>query len=354
MIMAAAAVAVVSCSKRTFDNEQAPVMPDANAPVVFGAQTSVDVQSKATTMEDGYILGVYAFKNATVPTTNGSNEADNALWSTENVKYTWDDLNSVFAEDQTSTLFWPAKGENAQLSFASYFPYSASVADYTLTQDMKDQSAAPDYAFAWAKAEGVNRPDPVSAQALVFDYKVAKLTLSIIADGTTVGAGNAGIKMQSDGTGEGVVSVKVYGGSTGFYQNYSLDLLTGTPSGSTDLQQADPMVLKGTDQEGDVSKPSEDPYVEAVGYMVPSTDAGLKSNGLVVAIEYNDGNSTQIYTADLKIGTGTLSGDAAFVNGIEANNNYMYTLKLGKSGITFTGQVNDWNDVDAGEDIELQ
>lgn len=353
MIMAAAAVAVVSCSKRTFDNEQAPVMPDANAPVVFGAQTSVDVQSKATAVSESMELGVLAFTGENLP--SGSSAATGVVWGdAENMKYTWQDA-EAYKPASPNVLYWPATGNTTtKLSFASYFPYSdAGVSSFTLTQDMKDQSTAPDYAFAWAKLEGVGRPNPIEAQKLMFDYKVAKLTLSIIADGTTVGAGT-GIKMQQAGSGEGVVSIKVYGGGTGFYQNYSLDLLTGTPSGSTDLEEADPMVLMGTDQEGSVGKPSEQAYVEAVGYMVPSTDAGLKSNGIVVAIEYNDGTTQQTYTAELKTGTGSLSGDAAFANGIVANNNYKYTLKLGKAGITFTGQVNDWNDVDAGEDIELQ
>lgn len=354
MILAAAAVAAVGCTKISYETEQAPVMPDVTAPVVFGAQTNVDVQSKATPITTGYELGVFAFKNATVPEALG---ADAALWvaGKKNVQYTWDEDGSVFSEEGTSTLFWPAKGESTQLSFACYFPYSASaVSDYTLTQDLSNQSAAPDYAFAWAKAEGVERPDPVSAHALTFDYKVAKLSLSIIADGETVGAGT-GIKMQSGGMGEGVVSVKVYGGgSDGFYKTYSLDLLTGTPTGTTNLTQGAPMTLKGEDKAGGTSgEPSELAYVDAIGYICPSDDANLKSGGIVVAIEYNDGVSTQIYTAELKKGTGSLSGDAAFENGIVAAKNYKYTLKLGKTGITFTGQVNDWTDVEGGE-VDLQ
>lgn len=354
MIMAAAAVAVVSCSKRTFDNEQAPVMPDTNAPVVFGAQTNVDVQSKATPIETGYELGVYAFKNSTVPASGG---ADAALWvaGKKNAKYVWNSTDA-FIEEGTPSLFWPAKGESTELSFTSYFPYSATaVSNYTLTQDLSDQSTAPDYAFAWTKEEGVARPaDATDPVALTFDYKVAKLSLSIIADGTTVGAGT-GVQMQSGGSGAGVVSVKVYGGgSDGFFKTYSLDLLTGTPSGTTNLTQVAPMTLKGVDKTGgSAGEPSTLNYVDAIGYICPSDNATLKSNGIVVAIEYNDGVSTQVYTAELKNGTGSLSGDAAFQNGIVAGKNYKYTLKLGKTGITFTGQVNDWTDVDGGS-LDLQ
>lgn len=355
MIMAAAAVAVVSCSKRTFDNEQAPVMPDANAPVVFGAQTNVEIESKAA-IETGYELGIFAFAQAKVPAS--SMDAGSAHWNNaKNLHYTWQ--TDAFKEDATSTLFWPAKGQSTQLSFTSYFPYSSSaVSDYTLTQDLSNQSTAPDYAFAWAKAEDVSRPDPIESQELSFEYKVAKLTLSIIADGTTVGTGNSGVKMQVGGSGVGVKSISVYSGSTGLYKSYELDLLTGETTGSNgNLTQGDAMSLQGTDQEGSAGKPSEDPYVEAVGYLAPSDDSGLKATGatggIVVAIVYNDGVSDQTYTAEINQVTLSGNANANFSSGIVAGNNYKYTLKLGKTGITFTGTVTDWNDVDGGS-LDLQ
>lgn len=356
MILAAAAVAAVGCTKISYETEQAPVMPDVTAPVVFGAQTNVDVQSKAA-IETGYELGIFAFNQASVPGSAG--EAGSAHWNNaNNLKYTWQ--TDAFKEETTSTLFWPAKGQSTQLSFTSYFPYSSSaVSSYVLTQDLSDQSAAQNYAFAWAKLESVSRPDPVVAKELAFEYKVAKLTLSIIADGTTVGTGNAGVKMQADGSGVGVKSISVYSGSTGLFKTYKLDLLTGKTDESTaDLTKGDAMTLKGTDQEGDSGKPSEDPYVEAVGYIAPSDDSGLKSagatGGIVVAIVYNDGVSDQTYTAEINQETLTGDADANFSQGIVAGNNYKYTLKLGKSGITFTGTVKDWVDVDADDDIELQ
>lgn len=357
MILAAAAVVAVGCTKISYETEQAPVMPDVTAPVVFGAQTNVDVQSKAT-VSDGYELGVFAFANATVP---NSGQADNSLWSNgKNKQFTWQ--TDAFKEASTSTLFWPAKGQSTQLSFTSYFPYSSSaVSDYTLTQDLSVQTSAENYAYAWAKLEGVSRPDPVVAKELSFEYKVAKLTLSIIADGTTVGTGNSGVQMQSGGSGVGVKSINVYSGSTGLFQNYSLDLLTGEPSGSGDLtSNGTEMGLKGVDKSGSIGEPSEDPYVQAVGYICPSDDSGLKdasaagTGGIVVAIVYNDGVSDQTYTAEINQKTLTSQGDDAnFKNGIVAGKNYKYTLKLGKTGITFTGKVTDWTDVDGGE-VDLQ
>lgn len=359
LIMAAAAFVAVSCNKK---NTDPPVTPEANVPVSFGATANVDiVESKAIVdVPTATKLGVYAFKATTVPGNNTGSAADNALWSSAtNLEYIWDAaLNSsvgAFKENNVSPkLFWPGSGESTQLSFASYFPYQATAATgngvnaYTLTQDLTDQSAAPDYGFAWAKLEGVNRPNPIASQTLAFNYKVAKISLSIIGDGTTVGA--SGIQMQSGGTGAGIVSVKIYGASTGLYKTYSLDLLTGTPSGSTDVVKASPITLKGVDKAGaPTNAPSTNAYVDAVAYLAPSTDTGLKTDGVTVEIVYNDGTLAQTYTATIKTVPGKLTGDAALANGLVAGNNYKYTLKLGKAGIDFTGTVTEWVDVAGGE-----
>lgn len=347
-ILAATALVAVGCNKKPLEMPAAPVYPDMEAPVSFGATADVEVTpSKAqSAVSTSQKLGVFAFKADTHPTTNDSDEAYNALWcGAENKKYTWQ--SNAFAENGTKTLFWPGTGtENSKLSFTSYFPYqSDGVNSYVLTKSLKNQSAAPDYGFAWASKDGVERPKPVSAQQLDFTYKIAKITFSIIGDGTTVGA--SGI------TAADVKSIKIYSAGKGLYETYKLDLLTGTPSGETDIKQANAMELKGVGQEGGVSKPSNNKYVEAVAYVAPSTEEELKSNGITVEIVYDDGVSEQTYTAELKSDTGSLNGDAAFANGLAEGKNYKYTLKLGKSGITFTGKVTDWTDVDGGE-VDLQ
>lgn len=367
LIMAAAALVAVSCNKKNIEPPVPPVTPEASVPVSFGATANVDiVQSKAAVaLPTTTKLGVYAFKAAAVPGNNNGTPgaADNALWSSaSNLEYVWDaTLNGgsgAYKENgATPKLFWPGSGTaDNELSFASYFPYQATAATgngvngYTLTQDLSDQSAAPDYGFAWAKLENVSRPNPIASQTLAFDYKVAKISLSIIGDGTTVGA--SGIKMQqSGGTGEGIVSVKIYSTSTGLYKTYSLDLLTGTPSGATDVLKASPILLKGVDKAGAATgAPSAKAYVDAVAYLAPSTDNGLKSDGVTVEIVYHDGTLAQTYTATIKSGANsTITADAALTNGLVAGNNYKYTLKLGKAGITFTGTVTDWVDVSGGE-----
>lgn len=348
-ILAATALVAVGCNKKPLEMPAAPVYPDMEAPVSFGATADVEVTpSKAQSdVSASQKLGVFAFKADTHPTTNGSDEADNALWcGAENKEYTWQ--SNAFAENGTKTLFWPGTGtENSKLSFTSYFPYqSDGVNSYVLTKSLKDQSAAPDYGFAWAFLNGVERPEPVSAKQLDFTYKIAKITFSIIGDGTTVGA--SGI------TASDVKSIKIYSVGKGLYETYKLDLLTGVPSGTTDIKKTDPMILKAVQQTGgDSPKPSQQNYVEAVAYVAPSVEDELKTNGITVEIVYDDGVSEQTYTAELKSGTGSLSGDATFENGLVAGKNYKYTLKLGKSGITFTGKVTDWTDVDGGE-VDLQ
>lgn len=362
LIMAAAALVAVSCNKKNTEPPVPPVPPDTDAPVSFGATANVDiVQSKASSLTLGTDLtpelGVYAFKAAAVPSNNTGSAADNALWSSStNLKYVWNSVSNAYKEDGSAPkLFWPGSGtSNNELSFASYFPYKATAATgdgvnaYVLTQDLADQSAAPDYGFAWAKLENVSRPNPIASQTLAFNYKIAKISLSIVGDGTTVGA--SGIKMQSGGTGEGIKSVKIYGASTGLYKTYSLDLLTGTPSGSTDVEKASPITLKGVDKTGNgtAGDALEHDYVDAIAYLAPSTNNGLKTDGVTVEIVYHDGTLEQTYAATIKA-TATLTGKPALADGLEAGNNYKYTLKLGKAGITFTGSVTDWIPQDGGE-----
>lgn len=356
-MVAAAALVAVSCNKQ--QNELTPpVQPDVMAPISFGATTNVDVTPVKTTTQlgAGTELGVYAFKGASVPSNNTSSAADNVVWSSAtNLKYTW--VTDAFKEDGTSPkLFWPGSGTTGNnLSFVSYFPYKATVtgtgdgvSNYTLTQDMADQKTGPDYGFAWATLLNVARPNPILPKELTFSYKVAKVSFSIVGDGSMVGS--AGIQATN------VKAVKVYTTSaTGLYKTYKLDLLRGNTSGSDNLDSSTPMELKpeGHSGSGTPEDPFEKDYVTAVGFLVPSTDTDFKTAGITVSVIYNDGVSDQTYTATIKAGVGSLSAPADMSNGLEAGKNYQYTLKLGKSGITFTGKVTDWTDVDGGS-IELQ
>lgn len=362
-ILAAIALVAVGCNKKTFEEPIPPVTPDTEAPVSFGATANVSVvESKATqTLGSGLTpqLGVFAFKAASVPTTTSA--AGAALWcAAENLHYTW--ASTCYKEDTKTTLFWPASGNTGdQLSFASYFPYQATAATgngvnaYVLTQDLADQSAAPDYAFAWDTLENVARPNPMASKQLEFNYKVAKISLSIVGDGTTVGAG--GIKVQSGSTGAGVVSVKLYTASTmGLYKEYKLNLLDGTTTTSTgNLDKTTPMTLKPVQKTGNGTSGDtfEKDYVDAIGYLAPSTDAGFTTAGLTVEVVYNDGTSDQTYTATINSTVSSLTSPANMSAGLTAGNNYKYTLKLGKSGITFTGTVTDWTDV-PGSEITLE
>ncbi|WP_298064385.1 hypothetical protein [uncultured Rikenella sp.] len=361
-ILAAIALVVVGCNKRALEEPIPPVTPDTEAPVSFGATAEVSVVESKAALNLGTDLtpqlGVYAFKAASVP---NASTADGAVWcSAKNLHYTWVPASNCYKEDTKTSLFWPASGNTSdKLSFASYFPYLATattgngVNAYVLTQDLATQTGtpAPDYGFAWAKAENVGRPNPMASQALAFNYKVAKVSLSIVGDGTSVGA--TGIKVQSGGTGEGVVSIKLYTASTsGLYKEYKLNLLDGTTTNSTgNLTQAAPMTLQPVAKTGNGTSGDtfEKDYVDAVGYLAPSTDANFEAAGLTVEVVYNDGTSDQTYTATIKAGVGLLAPPADLSAGLAAGNNYKYTLKLGKSGITFTGTVTDWTDVAGGE-----
>lgn len=364
-ILAAIALMVVGCNKKMLDEPLVSGVSDVMAPISFG--TSLDVEltpSKAAILlPEDTKLGVFAFDYASVPTS--ASAANSRLWyDAENLQYIWNAASSAFIENETvKKLYWPTTGSSTtKLSFVSYFPYrSASATDepygtgtYKLTQDMTDQTAAPDYAFAWATLANIGRPNPVTSQNLAFTYKVAKLSFRIVGEGTSVG--DEGIKMQVGGTGAGVVAIRIYGASTGFYKNYTLNLLTGVASGTGNLNSTDKMLFKGVDKsetDDAVSPAVTTEYVEAEGYVVPSVDAGLKTDGIVVEIVYNDGTSDQSYTAEIKT-SDKLTGNAALANGLVAGTHYKYTLKLGKSLTLFTGKVVDWTEVPADDDIVLE
>lgn len=360
-ILAAIALVVVGCNKKSIEDAPlGPVMPDREAPISFGVGGDVQITpAKAITkaavaLPNDTKLGVFAFQGKTLPTS--ASTANGALWGdrdTENLEYTWNasaGTTGAFKESGTSPkLFWPTTVAGTKLSFASYFPYTAAgVSAFVLTQDMADQTAdattskAPDYGFAWAKLDNVERPNPIVSKQLAFNYKVAKLSFAIMGDS------DDGIQMQTGGTGEGIVAINVYGASTGFYQTYKLNLLDGTSTGSGDLNSSNKMQIQGIDAskvDNTVTPAVTTKFVTAEAFVVPSTtDAGLKSDGIVVEIMYNDGTNTQSYKAEIKAGD-KLTGKAALEDGLEVGTNYKYTLKLGKSLTVFTGKVVDWNEV---------
>lgn len=334
-IFALIALTALSCSKRS--TVRAPWEPER---VTFSATVNnlIEIAPKATSpVPQSTKLGVYAFQGENLPADNVNNAADNALWSgASNIPYAWN-ANS-FVQSSGDALYWM---QTVPLSFASYFPYqSAGITGYTLNVDIADQSSAPDYGFAWAKLEGAS--EPAGAAALTFDYKVAKVTLTIVGDGTTIGT--SGLKASD------FESIRIYTtASTGLYKTFSLDLLNGAASGEENLTANAPLKLQGTEQSGGADQPSAQSWVKAVAYLAPSVDAELKSEGIKVELVYNDEGIKRTFISSIKEGSGSLSGDASLKNGILAGSNYKYTLTLSKSQIMFSGVVTEWNDTEEGE-----
>lgn len=337
-ILAMITLAAFGCSKRS--TTRLPSDPDR---ITFSATVNnlIEIAPKATSpVPQATQLGVYAFQGETLPADNNNHAADNALWSdASNIPYGWH--SNFFVQSSGNALYWE---QAVPLSFASYFPYQATgITDYKLSVDMTDQSSAPDYGFAWAKLENASAPAASnSAAALSFNYKVAKITLTIVGDGTTIGTNGLDV---SD-----FESIRIYTTSpTGLYKTYDLDLLSGSTSGEGNLTANDPLKLEGVGQEGGSGQPSPQPWVKAVAYLAPSVDAGLKSEGIKVEIVYNDEGIKRTFISPIKDGSGSLSGDASLKNGIQAGNNYQYTLTLSKNQIMFSGVVGNWNDMQGGE-----
>lgn len=378
LTLTAAMLVAVSCNKNPQDEPIVPPPVPTQEPISFGASARVDVvESKVDKdLATTDVLSIFAFKGATLPADKTAAAA--AIWnSATNVEYGWDVANSYFKEvvasGSSATLYWPASGNtdnDNKLSFASYFPHVAAGAtgdayvnttDYVLKADFAKQdgvtvdgnTAAPNYAFAWVDAVNQTRTvanDKVQSVDLTYKYKVAKLTLAIKGDGSSVGGTDGAINVDKSVTGggaaaNGVKSIKIYG--AGLMTNYELNLLNGTPAGTTVATADVPIVLYPKDVAAVTTPTTVPAHVSAVGYLVPAATADL-TGGISVQIEYSDGTISQPFKGTIK------ADDLSLANGLQAGFNYVYTLKLGKAGITFTGKVTDWTDVSGGEDIPLE
>lgn len=401
LTVAAIALVAASCSKKPIDPQPAPgpAEVDVTAPVSFGATANTEVTTtKATTLggATGSLnvnLGIYAFKGAALPANPTAAAVAGVVWNdATNLEYAWNNTAGVQCYEEKTTgsnkpkLFWPGTGTTGNnLSFASYFPfvataaampagatdYKAYVKDYVLTASMSDQTTqsgktAPyDYGFAWASLLDIARPAPVAAKALVFNYKVAKLTLIIKGDDTTIGDDADGIKISAGGaTDKGLKSIQVFSTTSGLCSDYSLNLLTGAvAAGATNTTVSAPIKVQPVENAGQTTPSVIKPYIDATAYLVPATAAALNAdatpanNGIMVEVVYNDGVKDYTFRAPINSTTVTnpSGGEKADLTaGLEAGKNYKYTLKLGKSGITFTGTVTDWVNVNADNEIPLE
>lgn len=402
-ILAVALLAAVSCNKITFD-DSVPATPDAAQPIQFGTGApEVEITKANIALGDGQNgtlkmdrMGIFAFRSATVPTS--ATAATSALWynsandKTANVPYHFFDdgqnqaTSKYYREEQQSgknaLLFWPASGTaNAGLTFLGYFPWIASGSAmpavgthrayvdntaFQLKADLSNQKIQSgktevyDYGFAWATPLlDVARPanPATNRQKLIFTYKVAKITLKIVSDdedGVQVSAGGT--------TDKGLKAIKIFG--NGLHSDFTLNLLDGTVSaGSVTTAETTPIELQPVNNPGDATAtPKVLPYIDAVGYLVPATAAALnansdpKENGIKIQVIHNDGKSDTPYTASINTTTVTnpaTGGKPDLTGGLEAGKNYKYTVKFGKNGLTFTGQVEDWVDADPIPDIDL-
>ena len=352
LTVAAIALVAASCSKKPIDPQPAPgpAEVDVTAPVSFGATANTEVTTtKATTLggATGSLnvnLGIYAFKGATLPGNPTDAAVAGVVWNdATNLEYAWNNTAGVQCYEEKTTgsnkpkLFWPGTGTTGNnLSFASYFPfvatatampagatdYKAYVKDYVLTASMSDQTiqsgkTAPyDYGFAWASLLDIARPTPVAAKALVFEYKVAKLTLIIKGDDTTIGDDADGIKISNGGaTDKGLKSIKVFSTTSGLCSDYSLNLLTGAVAkGATATDKTHPILVQPVENAGNPSATPTPikPYIDATAYLVPALAADLNpdattlaNNGIMVEVVYNDG--VKDYTFRAPINTTTVT-----------------------------------------------
>ncbi len=388
LLLAAASLAVISCSKRAMEAPENPGVQDPNAVQFSSGAVSVTPDTKVTTdatkgsiFETGDIIGIYAvYDGKTIEATDAFPAATDLQY--KNKKYKVSSVNAASPYEATFTpnaasetiyylpgkvaynyyAFFPTAEVNAP-SINSNFVFedksslgSSSFVNQTelFTQDPTTLAVTKNLAYpgpmmyayydqADAAATNGGTKSPV---ALGFKYANAKLSVEIERDITAGADGIESIELIAD---EGLIygytfdlkqadettpQVVKQGLSTG--SPIKLDGKTGSGSSKTAYRFQNLI-----DQKFDVAGGVTTAKSHFTGYLIPAT--GIENARIEVTI--GSGSAAQTYTAYLdKSLTGeNLAGGTNYLENIVAGKEYKFKLKIKKSGVDFTGTIADWS-----------
>lgn len=201
-----------------------------------------------------------------------------------------------------NTIFF--KDKRKQESFTAYYPYKGSsgsaAGTITATTKADDQKDKKNFDFLYAKAENLVA-ETSSEVKLMFAHKMSKITFTFV-----------------DGDGMEVGKILTYTIS-GLKLAGSFDTATGECKATADAAESLTMSVSGL-----VSETATDPLI-----VFPQTLGGK----VTMKIEDNDG---QYYTCDLNF-----EG-----NEIKSGNNYLFTIKVNKTGLNIKGmEIVNWTTV---------
>lgn len=310
----AAALCLGSCDK----NEEAIV---DNGAVRFTAGIGRDAvatpQSRAsgTDWHADDAIGIFMV-------THGNTDIAEAA---ENKKYTTATGNGNFAAVLGHEIYYPM--DNAKVDFIAYYPHKEGTALDTpldveiATAQTSDTQAATD--LMWAKATnaapatpavpgpGYTKDGTTAPVKFTFGHCLSKLTMNCTVD-NNVGAAS----LLNDAT----TTVTVRGMKTTSTFDLATGTLTGTPGTPTDIT-ARKLSIAPADYDG-------------------AYDA------IILPAEYGDG----VLSVDFEINGETFTWNVGAIT-FEPGNEYIYKVKITRTGVTAEGSITSWNPVGSRDEV---
>lgn len=388
LLLAAASLAVISCSKRAMEN---PVDPGQEPGAVRFASSAVAVTpSKVTSDADGSkfdvedVVGIYAVLDGKKLGAGDEFPTSGSVY--QNVKYKVTSVNTTSpftatftptAADQTIYYlpggaaynyyaFYPTKTATGAPELTNYVINSTSAttggnlpfADQDALSTGKGYPGPMMYAYystadKATKDDGSANTDPVN---LVFKYANAKLVLNIEVDETV-------------GTAENIDEVQLYA-TSGMYGTYTFDLKNASEDQKTKPVMAprtsgsgsNVQLLNGYNDVTDTwttysfeniinTEDNDDKAKSTVtGYLIPGTSI----SGATIRITTKDEHGSPTGEAFLaELDRTNLAEAENYMKSIEAGKKYEFVLKISKTGVKFTGTITDWEPAVDGDTPEI-
>lgn len=379
LLLAAASLAVISCSKREVGID--PNAPDPNE-VVFssgavdvtpGSKVTVDA-TKGSIFEVNDEIGIYAVYHgkkidaSDAFPTNTNIQYKNKLFKATAVAATTPYAASFSAIDNDNKIYYLPGGQG--YNYYAYFPTanlsgkSISTSTYSweetnnnfakqtaLFTQAADLSVAPAaaypgpmmYAYYNTEDKAATNGGANTPVNLGFKYANAKLSLAIEM---AAAAGSV----------EDITSIELYAGK-GLYQGYTFDLKEADETTPAVVKQGAATQLDGTGTGNNALSYQFQNLIDVkaatgvdttkshvIGYMIPAT--GIED--AVVRITKGSGSQAEVFKARLdKSSTGeNVSGGTNYLSKIEAGKEYKFRIQVSKKEVKFTGTIEDWTPVD--------
>lgn len=380
LLLAAASLAVISCSKREFASD--PNVPDPNEVIFSSGATSVTPTGKVGINNDGKsafevndVIGIYAVLNgkkideSDAFPTNTNVQYKNKTYKVSSVLSSSPYTASFTATDNDNKIYYLPGGQ--EYNYYAYFPTSdvsgkmMSTSTYSWEETnnnfAKQTALFSQDAVSLAVTTAAAYPGPMmyayyntadkaatngganSPVNLGFKYANAKLRLDIEMDAAT-------------GSVEDITAIELYAAS-GLYQGYTFDLKEADETSPAVVKQGSTTQLDGSgsgnaalsyqfqnliDTKAGVGVTETKSHV--VGYLIPAT--GIED--AVIRITKGSGSQAEVFKARLdKSSTGeNVSGGTNYLSNIEASKEYKFKIKIKKTEVQFTGDITDWTPVD--------